>query len=136
MDDLKGLRSSLERWVARARAAGLDKEGIAALFAEAVRPADVEGGMSDVAVRTEGLGKRYGSTWALRDCTLEIPAGSVTALVGPNGAGKTTLLHLVIGLSRADERDGRGARRRRGATRRRCCRGSASSRRTIRFTAD
>jgi len=50
------------------------------------------------AVHTDGLGKRYGSTWALRDCTLEIPAGSVTALVGPNGAGKTTLLQLAIGL--------------------------------------
>jgi ABC-2 type transport system ATP-binding protein len=53
-----------------------------------------------LAVRTEGLGKRYGTTWALRDCTLEVPTGSVTALVGPNGAGKTTLLHLVIGLTR------------------------------------
>jgi ABC-2 type transport system ATP-binding protein len=53
-----------------------------------------------LALRTEGLGKRYGSTWALRDCTLEIPEGSVTALVGPNGAGKTTLLHLAIGLTR------------------------------------
>ena len=51
-----------------------------------------------VAIRTSGLGKRYGSRWALRDCTLEIPSGSVTALVGPNGAGTTTLLHLVIGL--------------------------------------
>ena len=52
------------------------------------------------AIAAEGLGKRYGSTWALRDCTLEIPRGSVTALVGPNGAGKTTLLQLAIGLSR------------------------------------
>lgn len=51
------------------------------------------------ALRAESLAKRYRSTWALRDCTLEIPAGSVTALVGPNGAGKTTLLHLAIGLS-------------------------------------
>jgi ABC-2 type transport system ATP-binding protein len=51
-----------------------------------------------VAIRTSGLGKRYGSRWALRDCTLEIPSGSVTALVGPNGAGKTTLMHMVIGL--------------------------------------
>jgi ABC-2 type transport system ATP-binding protein len=50
------------------------------------------------AVLSRGLGKRYGSTWALRDCNLEIPAGSVTALVGPNGAGKTTLLQLAIGL--------------------------------------
>jgi ABC-2 type transport system ATP-binding protein len=51
------------------------------------------------ALETAGLGKRYGSFWALQDCNLEIPAGSVTALVGPNGAGKTTLLHLAVGLS-------------------------------------
>ena len=57
--------------------------------------------MSEPVVRTQGLGKRYGSTWALSDCTIEIPAGSVTALVGPNGSGKTTLLHLVIGLARS-----------------------------------
>jgi ABC-2 type transport system ATP-binding protein len=46
-----------------------------------------------------GLGKRYGSTWALRECTLAIPAGHVTALVGPNGAGKSTLLNLAVGLT-------------------------------------
>ena len=46
-----------------------------------------------------GLGKRYGRTWALRECTLEIPAGRVAALVGPNGAGKSTLLNLAVGLS-------------------------------------
>ena len=45
-----------------------------------------------------GLGKRYGATWALRDCSLEVPEGRVAALVGPNGAGKTTLLHLATGL--------------------------------------
>jgi GntR family transcriptional regulator len=37
-DEVKSLRSSLDRWVARARAAGLDEESLAALFAEAVRP--------------------------------------------------------------------------------------------------
>jgi ABC-2 type transport system ATP-binding protein len=52
------------------------------------------------ALRTEGLGKRYGSKWALRDCTLDVPEGTVTALVGPNGAGKTTLLQLAVGLAR------------------------------------
>src|SRR5215469_11381143 len=50
-------------------------------------------------VEASGLGKRYGSTWALRDCTLAIPAGHVAALVGPNGAGKTTLLNLAVGLA-------------------------------------
>jgi len=57
--------------------------------------------MSDHAALTaERLGKQYGSAWALHDCTLEIPSGSVTALVGPNGAGKTTLLQLAVGILR------------------------------------
>jgi ABC-2 type transport system ATP-binding protein len=50
-------------------------------------------------IEAAGLGKRYGSTWALRDCTLAIPDGHVAALVGPNGAGKTTLLNLAVGLA-------------------------------------
>jgi ABC-2 type transport system ATP-binding protein len=50
------------------------------------------------AIETTGLGKQYGRRWALRDCTLLIPAGKVVGLVGPNGAGKTTLLHLAVGL--------------------------------------
>jgi ABC-2 type transport system ATP-binding protein len=50
-------------------------------------------------VEASGLGKRYGSTWALRECNLAIPAGHVAALAGPNGAGKTTLLNLAVGLA-------------------------------------
>ena len=50
-------------------------------------------------IETSGLGKSYGSTWALRDCTLAIPEGHMVALVGPNGAGKTTLLNLAVGLN-------------------------------------
>ena len=50
-------------------------------------------------IEANALGKRYGSTWALRDCTLAIPDGHVAALVGPNGAGKTTLLNLAAGLT-------------------------------------
>ena len=50
-------------------------------------------------IEASDLGKRYGSTWALRDCTLAVPGGHLTALVGPNGAGKTTLLNLAVGLT-------------------------------------
>jgi ABC-2 type transport system ATP-binding protein len=57
------------------------------------------------AISTQGLGKRYGSKWALQDCTIEVPEGSVTALVGPNGAGKTTLLQLAVGLTRPSAGD-------------------------------
>src|SRR6266700_1779587 len=55
--------------------------------------------MSMNVVEASGLGKRYGGTWALRECSLAIPAGHVAALVGPNGAGKTTLLNLAVGLA-------------------------------------
>src|SRR5580693_240094 len=66
----------------------------------APRPAvSKNGGKRMNVVETIGLGKRYGGTWALRECTLEVPAGHVTALVGPNGAGKTTLLNLTVGLT-------------------------------------
>jgi ABC-2 type transport system ATP-binding protein len=54
-------------------------------------------------IEARDLGKRYGSTWALRACTLAVPAGHVTALVGPNGAGKTTLLNLAVGLAAPTE---------------------------------
>lgn len=50
-------------------------------------------------IEAHGLGKRYGATWALRECTLALSEGHVVALVGPNGAGKTTLLNLVVGLT-------------------------------------
>ncbi|MGI8417015.1 MAG: ABC transporter ATP-binding protein [Nakamurella sp.] len=50
-------------------------------------------------IETAGLGRRFGSSWALRDCTLAIPEGHLVALVGPNGAGKSTLLNLIVGLT-------------------------------------
>ena len=54
-------------------------------------------------IEASGLGKRYGSTRALRECSLAIPEGHVAALVGPNGAGKSTLLNLAVGLSAPSE---------------------------------
>jgi ABC-2 type transport system ATP-binding protein len=51
------------------------------------------------ALATYGLGRRFGSKWAVQDCTLSIPEGRVCGLVGANGAGKTTLLRMLAGLS-------------------------------------
>ncbi|RSN02072.1 ABC transporter ATP-binding protein [Nonomuraea sp. WAC 01424] len=48
-------------------------------------------------LQAQGLGRKYGKHWALRECTIDIPAGHVVGLVGPNGAGKTTLLKLTSG---------------------------------------
>jgi ABC-2 type transport system ATP-binding protein len=55
--------------------------------------------MSMTVIEARGLGKRYGSTWALQECSVAVPAGHVAALVGPNGAGKSTLLNLAVGLA-------------------------------------
>jgi ABC-2 type transport system ATP-binding protein len=49
-------------------------------------------------IETIGLGKRYGGSWALRDCTLAVSAGHLAAIVGANGAGKTTFLNTLAGL--------------------------------------
>jgi len=47
---------------------------------------------------TTNLGKLYKDNRALKNCTIDVPAGAVVALVGPNGAGKTTLLEIIAGL--------------------------------------
>ncbi|WP_238412461.1 ATP-binding cassette domain-containing protein [Saccharothrix deserti] len=65
----------------------------------AVEPVD----RTAIAVRAQALGKRYRNKWALRECTFDLPAGRVAALVGANGAGKTTLMTVLAGLLDADE---------------------------------
>ena len=86
-----------------------------------------------VAFRARGLGKQYRSRWALSECTLDVPAGHVVALVGPNGAGKTTLLHLAVGMLSPPSARSRSSEAGRPAGRTSCAR-SASSRRTPRPT--
>jgi ABC-2 type transport system ATP-binding protein len=51
-------------------------------------------------ISTFDLSKRYRGGPALREVTLQIPAGGITALVGPNGAGKSTLMKLCVGFER------------------------------------
>jgi ABC-2 type transport system ATP-binding protein len=52
----------------------------------------------DVAISTEGLGRRFGERWAVRDLDLELRRGEVFGLLGPNGAGKTTTIRLLSAL--------------------------------------
>lgn len=55
---------------------------------------------SPIALR--GLVKHYGTTRALDDVSLDIPAGSFTAILGPSGSGKTTLLNALGGFVSLD----------------------------------
>jgi ABC-2 type transport system ATP-binding protein len=54
--------------------------------------------MSQIAIRTEHLSKSFGTTEALIDLNLDVPAGEVIGYLGPNGAGKTTTIRLLLGL--------------------------------------
>lgn len=52
-------------------------------------------------LRTDRLAKRFGKVEALESLTLEVPEGSVFALVGPNGAGKSTTMKICLSMMRA-----------------------------------
>ncbi|MFE7544889.1 ATP-binding cassette domain-containing protein [Streptomyces platensis] len=56
----------------------------------------------DVAVRAEGLEKRYGDKRALDGLDLTVRRGTVHGLLGPNGAGKTTVVRILATLLRPD----------------------------------
>ena len=59
--------------------------------------------MTDFAIETKDLGKRYRRLWALKDFTVALPANKVIALVGANGAGKSTLMSIAAGILPATE---------------------------------
>jgi ABC-2 type transport system ATP-binding protein len=50
------------------------------------------------AVEARDVSKRYGDVWALRECSFQLPANRIIALVGANGAGKSTLMSIISGM--------------------------------------
>jgi sulfate transport system ATP-binding protein len=55
-----------------------------------------------VSIRVENVSKNFGDFAALTDVSVEIPSGSLTALLGPSGGGKSTLLRVIAGLEQPD----------------------------------
>ncbi|MGE0556379.1 MAG: ATP-binding cassette domain-containing protein [Gemmatimonadales bacterium] len=58
--------------------------------------------MADPVITVSQLEKRYGSTIAVADVSLEVARGEIFGLIGPNGAGKTTTMECVEGLRTPD----------------------------------
>lgn len=54
--------------------------------------------MSENILTTEGLGKKFGQRWAVKDVNLEVKKGEVFGFLGPNGAGKSTTIRMVLTL--------------------------------------
>ncbi len=55
-----------------------------------------------MSIYVQSISKRFGDAVALDDVTLEVPSGSLTALLGPSGGGKSTLLRIIAGLDTPD----------------------------------
>ena len=57
---------------------------------------------TQLAIRTDGLTRRFGSQTAVDHLSLEVPRGSVFGFLGPNGSGKTTTIRMLLGLVAPD----------------------------------
>jgi ABC-2 type transport system ATP-binding protein len=52
----------------------------------------------DLALKLDGVTKRYGAFTAVRDLSFQVKRGAILGFLGPNGAGKTTTLRMILGL--------------------------------------
>jgi len=59
--------------------------------------------MTEWAIETERLSRKFGKQWAVWDLSLRVPKGTVYGFLGPNGAGKSTTIHMLMGLLPATE---------------------------------
>ena len=126
--ELTGLRKSLLTWLGTADAAGLDTDGMTALFSAALRDfherraaagaprggraaGDPSGGSRHERHRDHVAGPPLRPDLGAAELLAGRPGGPGDRAGGPNGAGKSTLLHLVMGLISPTEGDGAGAGR-------------------------
>lgn len=56
----------------------------------------------EILVKVEHMNKRFGSTVALKDVSIEVCSGRVLGLIGENGSGKSTVTSIIAGMQNAD----------------------------------
>src|SRR5215467_9119993 len=72
------------------------------MAADSPVPPRAAGPDADIAVRLDGVIKRFGDVVALHELSLPVRRGELMTLLGPSGCGKTTVLNLVAGFFSAD----------------------------------
>src|SRR6202012_3030091 len=72
-----------------------------------MQPAQLQDDTTGPVVRTPPVGRRYGegdtAVTALRDVSVDIDRGKLTAVMGPSGSGKSRLMHILAGLDKPTE---------------------------------
>ena len=70
---------------------------------EAMPAATASGSSEGALLRVDGIHKKFGGTYALRDISFSVDRGEVLALLGENGAGKSTLIKILASVPELDQ---------------------------------